>query len=346
MASKTGTKPKPKPKGKPDKSKRLVDKEQHPPAAAAEVAPSEEETAPIPAAWTYDVGLEEARDWYKGEESHRDGVTGLQVVKGLLFSSSLDHTAIAWNLQTRQGLLKYEHTDWVNCLCVAGGYLFTGSEDCVLRKWDIRRATLLHEYAAFPGPVVAVVVIENVVFVAVRNVVFAVNFDTAEVLRQFVGHADDITCMVGHMPYLFSAGHDCTARRWALDTHVTTRVFQGHTEKVNALCVDDGSLYTASDDRSIRVWNLESGRCRQILLRHTDSVRSLISPRPNFLISGSWDGTICLWNLRDVKSLLITSDYVAERLTSASDGRLLAASYNGSIQSWELGKLFQRLGLG
>ncbi|KAI0634267.1 WD40 repeat-like protein [Trametes polyzona] len=88
----------------------------------------------------------------------------------------------------------------------------------------------------------------------------------------------------------------------------------GHGDSVYCLEFDSSRIVTGSRDRTIKVWSLKSGRCLATFSGHRGSVLCLkfdrdwdvaddmqtddpMQPRKGFLVSGSSDCSVCVWDL-------------------------------------------------
>ena len=59
-------------------------------------------------------------------------------------------------------------------------------------------------------------------------------------------------------------------------------------------------------DKSIKVWNLENMEIKSTLYGHTESVRSVaITINDEFIISGSEDKSIRIWDFRNKQQLAV-----------------------------------------
>ena len=64
---------------------------------------------------------------------------------------------------------------------------------------------------------------------------------------------------------------------------------------------------SGGDDKTIKLWDVEAGKVIDTFLGHTSSITSVsISPDCTTIVSGSWDGTIYLWNISEEQSNPIT----------------------------------------
>ena len=61
---------------------------------------------------------------------------------------------------------------------------------------------------------------------------------------------------------------------------------------------------SSSNDKTIKIWNINSGQCEQTLKGHSSSVYCSIEIQDSLLISGSYDSTLRVWNLKDKGNVL------------------------------------------
>jgi F-box and WD-40 domain protein CDC4 len=63
---------------------------------------------------------------------------------------------------------------------------------------------------------------------------------------------------------------------------------------------DKKRVISASRDTAIRVWDVAEGNCTGVVTAHTGTVRTIaVSSAEHLLISGSQDGTACVWRITD-----------------------------------------------
>ena len=197
-----------------------------------------------------------------------------------------------------------------------GRYVLSGNDDCIIRLWEVI---------------------------------------TGKEVRQFIGHTDIITS-VSFSPdsrYALSGSKDETMRLWEVATGKNLRIFTRHTGWVNSVCFSPDGLYalSGSSDETIRLWKVATGKeLRQFkvvagkelqqITGKTDDFRTVsFSPNGHYILSGSFEGIIRLWEVATGKELRKFSH--GRTVTSVSfspDGRyaLSGGSRDETILLWEV----------
>ena len=101
----------------------------------------------------------------------------------------------------------------------------------------------------------------------------------------------------------------------------------------------DGQILAISEDNNITFWNPDTGKRLHELSGHTEQVTSLaFSPDGKILISGSYDRTIRLWNVRKRKELgTLKGDDSVYTVAFSPDGQYIASgSKDSTIILWPL----------
>ena len=167
--------------------------------------------------------------------------------------------------------------------------------------------------------------------------------------------------------FLAAGSLDYLVRVWDLNTGRLLEKLKGHLESVYSLAFvpdDEGAsnrLLTGSLDQSIRVWDLQAlrilvakgeirdpgkptSKCIQSLLGHKDYVLSVAcSPDGRWVVSGSKDRAVQVWNLRTGQAQLSLHGHKNSVISTAvSDQGDLLATGGGD---WSA-KLFRISGMG
>lgn len=174
------------------------------------------------------------------------------------------------------------HTHVVVALAVLpGGTLASGSWDKTVRLWDMDAAECVATLAEHTRAVNALAVLSD--------------------------------------GRLASGSDDESIRLWDVATRACVGVLKGHNWSVCSLAVlSDGRLASGSDDKTICVWDTRptaaaggagaaataagtgGGVPVMVLEGHAHWVRALLPLPGGRLASGSWDHTLCLWNVLSV----------------------------------------------
>lgn len=102
---------------------------------------------------------------------------------------------------------------------------------------------------------------------------------------------------------LYSASLDYTVKVWNLDEMSYVETLFGHQSGVMAIdCLDQDRPITAGgSDRSSRLWKITE-ETHLVFREHTASIDAIAYVNPQFFLTGSQDGSICLWNINQKKS--------------------------------------------
>ncbi len=145
------------------------------------------------------------------------------------------------------------------------------------------------------------------------------NFGLIENLKAY-----NRSIICGYKNYLIAGGTDGIINFWDLSnlsisqegTFECIHNLKAHTQHIRSLCIWSGPsqdyLISGSNDETIKIWDLSNlsntqggtVKCIKTLTGHTDYISNLCiwsGPTQDYLISGSWDTTIKIWDLSIVQ---------------------------------------------
>lgn len=142
---------------------------------------------------------------------------------------------------------------------------------------------------------------------------------------------------------VFTASLDGTVRAFDLIRYRNFRTFTSpNPVQFSSLAVDaSGEVVVAGslDTFEIYVWSVQTGNLLDIFSGHEGPISSLsFSPTTGFLVSGSWDKTVRMWDIYSRDTNLESLEHESEVLSIAyrPDGKEIAvSSLGGTLSFWD-----------
>jgi len=191
-----------------------------------------------------------------------------------------------WDLQFGLVVARYVgHTGWVRCMAASSGYLFSGSCDGSIRRWRVQQTSARAEAEAM------------VVHADHFFTIWPERVESVEALQAFDplrsswirGLAVSDDCRM-----LFSAGNDCTLRRWDGESGAAHGVYLDHSNKVTCVALPRGNsplfVFSGSNDGFILQWSIATGQViARIECRTAVTFIALSEDRPEGKpVTGAW----------------------------------------------------------
>jgi len=229
------------------------------------------------------------------------------------------------------------HTDGVRSVVVSDKYIISGSADKTIKIWDLT---------------------------------------TFELVATLEGHNSIVNSVIVSDKYIISGSFDRTIKIWDLSTFKLIAILKGHNGYVYSLTVSDKYIISGSVDKTIKIWDLSTFELVKTLKGHDSYVYSvtvsgIINTTDEFgkinsventtnkfgniiskqyIISGSADETIKIWNLSTFKLVTtlkghnsIVSSVVVSSVENTTDlpdniGKqyIISGSFDKTIKIWDL----------
>ncbi|KAF2197374.1 F-box/WD repeat-containing protein pof1 [Delitschia confertaspora ATCC 74209] len=256
-------------------------------------------------------------NWRTGEcvktlGGHSRGIIGLHWNDKTLATGSMDNTIMIHDFNTYKRFTLRGHTDWVNCVKIdaASRTLFSASDDCTVKLWDLDRHVCIKTFEGHVGQVQQVVLLPP-----------ECDIDEAEFLKGNNNDQSDTASIASepHQPaiqpvqseplfpgdpdrpvppsYMLTGSLDGTICLWHIPSGRCIHRFFGHVEGIWALAADTLRLVSGAEDKTVKVWDPRTGKHERTLTGHTGPV-TCVGLSDSRLVSGSEDGTVrvhCFW---------------------------------------------------
>ncbi|MCL2211628.1 MAG: WD40 repeat domain-containing protein [Treponema sp.] len=239
-----------------------------------------------------------------------------------------------------------------------GNYILSGSNDNLIRLWDVNTGRLIRIFSSHSSSVQSVAFSpDGNQFISAGswgdNTIKLWDVKTGRLVRTFSGHTNEVKS-VAFSPYgsqFLSCSFENIFRLWDVGTGRLIETFSGHTKEVNsvAFSFDGRPIISGSSDNTIRLWNVKINRTIKIFSGHTNNINSVeFSPDDSKIVSCSNDGTIKLWDVGTGRLIrTFSGDSIVYSVAFSPDGKLIISGFEDStIKIWDAitGKLIWLIG--
>jgi F-box/WD-40 domain protein MET30 len=254
-------------------------------------------------------------NWRTGEckstlTGHRDGVICLHFDSTILVSGSVDRTVKVWNFEDRSTFSLRGHTDWVNAVKLdsASSTVFSASDDCSVRLWDLCTKSCIKIFKGHVGQVQQVLPLPAEFEFEEPGGKKDDDGDDSETSNDDDHHrgdhspsnihGDDFTRHGPRPPrYMLTGALDSHIRLWDVDRGKCLRTFFGHVEGIWALAADTLRVVSGAEDHMVKVWDARTGKCERTFTGHAGPV-TCIGLSDSRMCTGSEDCEVRLYSFK------------------------------------------------
>jgi WD40 repeat protein len=246
---------------------------------------------------------------YKTLEGHSGGVTSLILLPdGKFASGSYDKTIKIWDYNTYHCIktLKGHSNNISSLLLLKSGKLASASDDRKIKIWQ-------HD--------------SNTAYKHVHDI--HAHNDVVSTLINLVGN------------YFASGSNDKTIKIWN-DYLNCVNILQTNSHVYSLLLLPGGDIAAGIRDQTIKIWKCGDGytkvQCIKTLSDHSHIIYSLGLFGNDYIISGSWDTSIKIWDIRDDFKCINTLRGHSNTVTAivlSKDNKVISASMDFTIRLWE-----------
>ncbi|KAI0129108.1 WD domain-containing protein [Xylariales sp. AK1849] len=248
---------------------------------------------------------------------HQAGVITVHMDGDLLASGSMDKSIKIFNFKTQQSFCLRGHEDWVNQvkIDVASRTVFSASDDCTVRLWDLDSRQCVKIYEGHVGQVQQVLPLpDDYEFDdELGKDADAMSVTSNRSSTPGLGGssslpsppADDERAAYGELfeqdrnrplppRYMISGSLDATMRLFDTATGKEIRKFFGHVEGIWSVVGDSLRIVTGANDATVKVWDPRSGKCARTFTGHEGPV-TCVGLSATRMASGGEDGEVRIY---------------------------------------------------
>ncbi|KQK11861.2 angio-associated migratory cell protein [Brachypodium distachyon] len=171
------------------------------------------------------------------------------------------------------------------------------------------------------------------------------NADLNAFVNTFSGHSNTVTCgdFTPDGKLICTGSDDATLRIWDFNSAHCRHVVRDHgyhTQGLTCLAItwDSQSIVSGSQDSSVHIVSINSGKVVGSLVGHTNSVECIgISPRYNWVATGSIDQRLIIWDLthQAIRSICEHDDGVTCLAWIGSSRYVASGCIDGTVHIWD-----------
>lgn len=232
------------------------------------------------------------------------------------------------------------HDGAVRCVAIStnGEYFASGSYDKTVQIRRTKDASLCHALKGHSKSVEVVMFSPDVKTLCSGSwdrTAFLWNILTGSIIVRLVGHGGLVQSLA-FSPQgvsIATGSWDFLVRVWSLDDYCQTEVDQQMSNGDQGCCKKDGDCQKAMSQQ------MNPPKPSYVLKKHTGNVHAVSFSNSDLLASGSWDKTVCLWNLSNGQLLhcLTGHEGWVQTLSFSQDGSyIVSASEDDTIRIWNI----------
>ncbi|XP_072932206.1 U3 small nucleolar RNA-interacting protein 2 [Epargyreus clarus] len=260
-----------------------------------------------------------------------------------------------------------EHRLTLTCVCVSsdGNYAFTGCKSGSVIKWGIKEKKKLGSLTYkthsnfLKGGVTSVALTTDSKYLVSSDDSPNIQVwdpNTLKHIHTFKGHKDKVTGLVfrKNTHDLYSASKDRSVKIWSLDEMAYVETLFGHQSPITAIdaLTRERAITAGGRDTSVRIWKIveESQLIFNGPVGSLDEVKLLDEEH---FISGSDNGSICIWSVLKKKPLCTVLEahgsendvprWITSLATLLNSDVFASGSYDNNIRLWKVSDSYRKV---
>lgn len=251
--------------------------------------------------------------------THRAPISGVDFhVSGVVATAGYDNQIILWDFASQRAVSRSMHDHLANqChFSACGRLLTTASSDYSARVWEVpslRLRSVLNEHEDDVEMAVFSPDAQRVATASRDGLVRIFGADGKGAAVSCRGHAEDVVSVAWDRlgTEVVSSSDDGTIRRWCATSGRQLQLIElGKIQTDTVVHAEDGTIVAGNDEGMIFLLRAD-GSCVEYHCHNAGVKRLALDRDQSLLLSASYDRTVKLWSLSDVKRLEQIREYTA-----------------------------------
>lgn len=260
-----------------------------------------------------------------------------------------------------------EHRLSLTCVCLSsdGSYAFTGCKSGSIIKWSLREKKKLGSLTYkthskyLRGGVASIAITTDSKYLATSDSSSDIQVwdpHTLKHIHTFKGHKDTVIGLVfrKNTHSLYSASKDRSVKSWSLDEMAYVETLFGHQSPITSIdaLTRERAITSGGRDTTIRIWKIveESQLIFNGPVGSVDEVKLLDEEH---FVSGSDNGSICLWSVLKKKPLCTVTEahgsensvprWISSLATLLNSDIFASGSYDRLVRLWKVADAYRNI---
>lgn len=260
-----------------------------------------------------------------------------------------------------------EHRLTLTCVCISSdsSFVFSGSKCGTIVKWGIKEmkkygsVTYKTHSKLLKGGIMAIAISTDTKFLVTSDEspnILVWDPNTLKHIHIFKGHKELVSGLVfrKNTHDLYSAGKDRTVKIWSLDELAYVETLFGHQSPITSIDAlsRERAITSGGRDSTVRIWKIaeESQLIFNGPVGSLDEVKLLDEEH---FISGSDNGSLCLWSLMKKKPLCVIAEahgsenavprWITSLATLLNSDVFASGSYDNNIKMWKVSDGYRKI---